>query len=364
MKQRRRSFLKTAGSLGLAMPVIGPSFFNLREDKPLGIAMVGLGSYAKNQIGVALENTGAWKLTGLVTGTPSKVPEWKKRFPGIKDENIFSYENFDKIAGAKDIDVVYITLPNGLHAEYTIKAAKAGKHVICEKPMANTVEEAEAMLEACRKAGVKLAIGYRCHFEPFNLEVMKYGREKTFGRINFMQTNFGFRIGDPTQWRLKKALAGGGPLMDVGVYCIQAARYTLGMEPVSVSAQWGPVTDPTRFSEVEESISWQLTFPEGVTVNGFSSYRTNVETMFASCDKGNFEMSPAWSYGPLKGRTPLGEMNLPVVHHQTYQMNGMAPYFRSKDPLPDHFSGVEGLRDMKILMAIYEAARTGKVIAL
>jgi predicted dehydrogenase len=364
MKQGRRSFLKVAGTFGLTMPVIGTSFFKNKEDKPLGIAIIGLGSYAKNQIGVALENSKEWKLVGIVTGTPSKVPDWKKRFPSIRDENVFNYENFDKIVNAKDIDVVYICLPNGLHPEFTIRAAKAGKHVICEKPMATTVKEAEEMLTACNKAGVKLAIGYRCHFEPFNQEVMRYGKEKTFGKINFMQTNFGFKIGDPTQWRLKKKMAGGGPLMDVGIYCVQGARYTLGMEPISVTAQYGPVTDQERFKEVEESISWQLTFPEGVTVDGFSSYKTNVETMFASCDKGNFEMSPAWSYGPLKGRNPNGEMKLPVVHHQTYQMNGMAPYFRSKEPLPDHFSGVEGLKDMKILMAIYEAARTGKRVKL
>jgi predicted dehydrogenase len=365
--ENRRSFLKKLGIGSLAIPILSATNGlpnNKFEGKKLGIAIVGLGNYATNQIGVGLENSEFWNVTGIVTGTPTKIPAWKKKW-GIEDKNIFDYKNFDKIKDAKDIDVVYICLPNSMHAEYTIKAAKAGKHVICEKPMATSVADAKAMIQACNKANVKLAIGYRCHFEPFNLEVMKYAKEETFGHINFIQSSFGFAIGDPKQWRLNGKMSGGGPLMDVGIYCVNAARYITRQEPVSVIAHFGPVTDVERFKEVEESITWHIEFPDKTLFNGVSTYKNNIEKLYASGPKGFFELSPAFSYGPLKGNTNLGKMDLPIVQHQQYQMNGMAPLFMSNDPMPDHCSGQEGLKDMKVLMAIYESAKNnGRKIML
>lgn len=356
-KDTRRDFLKVLGASTLIPFMSNASKPTIKNTagKKLGIAMVGLGNYAKNRIGVGLEKSEFWEVRGIVTGTPSKIPEWKSKW-GIKDKNVFNYENFDDIAKADDIDVVYIVLPNSMHAEYTIRAAKAGKHVICEKPMATNVADAQAMIAACEENNVKLAIGYRCHFEPFNMEAMKYGREKTFGDWTFMSTQFGFTIGDPTQWRLDGKLSGGGPLMDVGIYCVQASRYVSNEEPVAVTAQFGPITNLEKFSEVEESVHWQLEFPSGLTVSGFSTYGSNVQKFNAVGTKGWMEMSPAWSYGPLKGNTSKGKMDLPVVQHQHYQMEAMGPLFMSKDPIPDHVSGVEGLIDMKILMAIYESA--------
>ncbi len=357
----RRSFLKTLGAGSFALPLISAIPQKPKEKytgKKLGIALVGLGSYATQRIGVGLEGSEYWNVTGIVTGTPSKIPAWKEKW-GIQDKNVFNYENFHKIKDAKDIDVVYICLPNSMHAEYTIKAAKAGKHVISEKPMATNVADAEAMVKACDEAGVKLAIGYRCHFEPFNMQIMKYAKEETFGHINFIESSFGFRIGDPKQWRLNGKLAGGGPLMDVGIYCINAARYVTNQEPVSVSANFGPITDPDRFGEVEESVTWHIEFPDKTLFHGASSYKTNIEKFHASGPKGWMETSPSFSYGPLKGQTSLGPMNLPIVQHQQYQMEGMGPLFLSKDPIPDHCSGLEGVKDMKILMAIYESARNG-----
>jgi predicted dehydrogenase len=360
-KDSRRDFLKMMGIAGFAMPLASdfyPKGIKHKPAKKLGIALIGLGNYATNRVGVGLEKSDFWQVKGIVTGTPSKILAWKAKW-GIEDKNVFNYENFDKIADADDIDVVYVCLPNSMHREFTERAAKAGKHVICEKPMATSVEDDEAMIKACKENNVKLAIGYRLHFEPFNQEIMKFGREKTFGDITYINSDFGFKIGDPTQWRLNKKLAGGGPLMDVGIYCIQAARYTTGEEPVSVSAQFGPVTDPSRFSEVEESIHWQLDFPSGITNSGFTSYKTNVERFQVSCNGGWFELSPAFGYGPLKGKTSNGELNLPIVHHQRNQMEGMGPLFLSKDPIPSHCSGEEGLKDMRILMAILESAENG-----
>jgi predicted dehydrogenase len=354
----RRDFLQ---KIGAAYAI--PSMLNqiqaqpVYDGKKLRVALCGLGNYAK-LIAKGIEGSQYCTIAGIVTGTPSKAAEWKKKY-NLADKDIYDYKNFDKIAENKDIDAVYVILPNSMHAEFTIRAAKAGKHVICEKPMANTDKECEEMIAACKKANVELGIGYRCHFEPFNMEIMRFGREKTFGKIRYINSDFGFRIGDPTQWRLKKAFAGGGPLMDVGVYCIQACRYITGEEPISVSAQFGPVTDLTRFAEVEESISWQFEFPGGVVTNSFSSYKTNIEHLIVKCDEGWFETSPSFSYGPLKGRTSKGEMNLPVVYHQTYQMDGIGKAFVETSKFPSHISGEEGLRDVRLLNKIYESAANG-----
>ncbi|GAB3504753.1 Gfo/Idh/MocA family protein [Emticicia fontis] len=369
--QSRRSFLQNLGvGLGTTAAAFAvPSLVSVPEPKPkfegkkLGIALVGLGSYAKNQLAVGLEQTPNCYLAGIVTGTPSKAEEWMKKY-NIPQKNVYNYQTFDQIADNKDIDVVYVVLPNSMHHEYVIRAAKAGKHVMCEKPMANSVKECEEMIKACKDAGVQLGIGYRMHFEPFTKEIIRMSREKVFGEVKFINTNFGFTIGDPTQWRLKKAMAGGGPLMDVGVYCIQGARYVTGKEPLAVTAQFGPITDPTRFKDVEESLSWQFDFPDAVTVNGFTSYKTNIEQLLITYEKGFIQLSPAYSYGPIKGRTSKGELNMPIVHHQANMLEAIAREFQETKMFPSHISGEEGLRDMKYLTAIYEAAQTGKRITL
>jgi predicted dehydrogenase len=367
MHPSRRKFLQTL-SFGLGTALTASAITSIKKQpsstaKKLGVALVGLGSYAKNQLAVALEKTDDCYLAGIVTGTPSKAEEWKKKY-NIPDKNIYNYSNFDEIANNKDIDIVYVVLPNSMHHEYVLRAAKAGKHVMCEKPMAVSVKEAEEMIAACKKANVQLGIGYRLHFEPFNLEAKRLGQQKVYGDVRFLQTNFGFSIGDPTQWRLKNELAGGGPLMDVGIYCVQASRYVTGEEPLWVTAQFGPVTDKERFGTVEESISWQMQFPNNAMVNGFSSYKSNIEQLYVSATKGWFQVGPAYGYGPLKGRTSEGEMNLPIVHHQTVMLNGICKEFIATQKFPSHINGEEGLKDMKILMAIYEAAKSGKRISL
>lgn len=365
--QSRRLFLQQLG-IGLsatvvAAPSVMPFTHMGNTGKRLGIALVGLGSYAENQLAVGLEKTKKCYLAGIVTGTPAKADRWKKKY-AIPEKNIYNYQNFDQIAGNTDIDIIYVVLPNSMHHEFVIRAAKAGKHVMCEKPMANSVKECEEMIKACADAGVQLGIGYRLHFEPFTKEVIRIGQQKIFGDVRFMQTNFGFSIGDPAQWRLKKAMAGGGPLMDVGIYCVQASRYVSGEEPLWVTAQFGPVTDKKLFAEVEESVSWQMAFPGGAVVNGFTSYKSNIEQLYVSATNGWLQMSPAYSYGPIKGRTHQGEMKEAVVHHQQIMLDAIAQSFIDTKTFPEHINGSEGLRDMRILMAIYEAAASGKKIGL
>jgi len=369
--QSRRDFLqKLSGGLGvtiasLAAPaaIAAPAASRPNDTKKLGVALVGLGSYAKNQLAVALEKTANCYLAAIVTGTPAKAEEWSKKY-NLDKKNIYNYQNFDEIAKNKDVDIIYVVLPNSMHREYVIRAAKAGKHVMCEKPMSTSVKDAEDMIRACRDAGVQLGIGYRMHFEPFTKEAIRLCRQKVIGDVRFVQTNFGFTIGDPAQWRLKKAMAGGGPLMDVGIYCVQGARYITGEEPLSVTAQYGPITDKDVFKDVEQSLSWQLLFPGNATVNGFTSYRSNIEQLYVSATKGWIQMGPAYGYGPIKGSTNEGPMNQPVVHHQTVMLDEIGKSFLETKKFPAHIAGEEGLRDMKILMSIYEAADTGKKISL
>jgi predicted dehydrogenase len=196
------------------------------------------------------------------------------------------------------------------------------------------------------------------------MEMKRLGQEKVFGAVRLVEASLGYRVDDPNQWRLHKALSGGGPLMNLGVYCLQFSRYVIGEEPVSVTAQFGPNTNPQIFSEVETSIMWQLNFPGGAMANCTSSYNCNVDRVYASAENGFFELSPAISYGPFKGRTSKGELHFPDINQQTAQLDGIAKLLLENKPLPSHISGEEGWKDMKVIDAIYEAAATGKKILL
>ena len=367
----RRSFLQNAaigvGATTVAMAL--PSFITAPEKtektyagKKLNIALVGLGNYA-TYLAEGLETSQYCKLAGIVTGHPAKAEEWKKKY-NIPDKNIYNYENFDAVVNNKDIDLVYVVLPNSMHKEYVIRAAKAGKHVIVEKPMATSVKDCEEMIAACKNAGVQLAIGYRLHYEPYHLEIKRLGQEKVFGQVRLIEVSLGYKTGDPAQWRLHKALSGGGPLMNVGIYCIQASRYVLGEEPVSVTAQFGPNTDAVLFAEVEASITWQLNFPSGAVCTSTSSYNCSIDRFFASADEGFFELSPAVSYGPFRGKTSKGELKFPDINQQTTQMDEIGKVILANNPLPNHITGEEGIKDMRIMAAIYKAAETGKKILL
>ncbi|CCH56919.1 oxidoreductase domain protein [Fibrisoma limi BUZ 3] len=351
------------GEYGRIQSLVNNSTGLGQPGRKLGIALVGLGSYSTHRLAPALQQTQYCRLAGVVTGTPSKATEWMQKY-NIPKENVYDYKTFDRIADNKDIDVVYVVLPNSMHAEYVIRAAKAGKHVICEKPMAIMPKECQDMIDACKKANRQLAVGYRLHYEPFTKEVMRLGQEKVFGPVKFMESSDAFRIGDPTQWRMKKAMAGGGPLMDVGIYAVQGARYVTGEEPISVTAQFSPKTEPEKFKEVEETLFWQFQFPSGAVCNSTTSYTAGVERLYASCQNGWFELSPAFGYGPLKGRTSKGPIDQPVVNHQAVHMDGVCKDLIDGKQLPNHITGEEGLRDVRLLQAIYRAAETGRKIEL
>ncbi len=367
-KITRREFARTAtAALGvgaltgcprpleeiLARPALPP-------EEQLGVALVGLGNYSTYQLAPALGETRLCRLAGIVTGTPSKSEQWQRRHPQLAG-HVYDYENFDRIAEDDAVDIVYVVLPNSMHAEFTIRAARAGKHVICEKPMAVSTAEAESMIEACEEAGRQLYIGYRLHFEPHNVEAMRLGQERAFGEMKYVNSAFGFRIGNPQQWRLKKALAGGGALMDVGIYAIQAARYVTGEEPMRVTAQEYK-TDPQKFAEVDETITWQLTFPGGCVANCATTYAAREERLFAAGETGWLELRPAYIYGGISGETSEGPMDFPEVNQQALQMDAVARSITSRRPL--RIDGHEGLRDMRVIEAIYESIRTGRAVDL
>lgn len=367
----RRRFVQNLG-IGVGATAIAAALPSFKTDaekkekkyagKKLNIALVGLGNYA-TYLAQGLETSQYCKLAGIVTGHPEKAAQWKKQY-NIPDTNIYNYQNFDAIKNNKDIDLVYVVLPNAMHKEYVIRAANAGKHIIVEKPMATSVEDCEAMIAACKKAGVQLAMGYRLHYEPYHLEIKRLGQEKVFGQVRLIEVSLGYKTGDPSQWRLHKALSGGGPLMNLGVYCIQAGRYVLGEEPISVTAQFGPNTDAVLFAEVEASITWQLNFTSGAVCTSTSSYNCSIDRFFASADEGTFDLSPAVSYGPFRGKTSKGELKFPDINQQTTQMDEIGKVILANKPLPDHITGEEGIKDMRIMAAIYEAAATGKKISL
>lgn len=325
----------------------------------LGIALVGLGKYSEGQLAPALQETSHCYLAGLVSGTPSKLEKWKKKYD-VPDANLYSYDNFDSIKDNADIDIVYVVLPNALHAEYVVRAAKAGKHVICEKPMAVTVEDCDKMITACKEAGTMLSIGYRLHFEPHNREIMKFAKEKPYGDVIKIQAAHG--MSDTDGWRLDKKLAGGGPLMDVGIYCVQACRYATGLEPVSVTAKEWPKTDSEKFKSIEEGLSWQFKFANGAIAECDSSYFKELNLLRVEYKNGWSELSPAYAYDGIEGQTNESKMNFPQVNQQAKQMDDFATAIKEKRPTP--VPGEMGRQDVKILQAIYEAMASGKEVKI
>jgi predicted dehydrogenase len=329
----------------------------------LRVAIMGLGSYG-TRVADAMQTCTKAKLVGVISGTPSKITTWQTKY-NIPEKNCYNYENFDAIKDNPDIDAVYIITPNSQHKDQAIRVAKAGKHVICEKPMALNAKEGEQMIAACKKANVKLLVGYRMHFEPKTLEIIRMRNAGELGKIMFFQGLCGFRIGDPTQWRLNKQLAGGGSMMDIGIYAVNGSRYMVGEDPVWVTAQ-ETKTDKIKFKEgVDETIQFQLGFPSGAVASCLSTYAMNgLDKFYLNAEKGFAEMQPSTNYGPIKGRTNKGELTHEHKTHQTVQMDEMAAIIlEGKQPIVP-VDGEEGLKDLKIIDGIYAAVKSGKKVSL
>jgi predicted dehydrogenase len=370
----RRGFMTRVGQGVLAANLPGAFLKNAHAQlkvpdppgKKLGWAIVGLGSLSINQILPAFAKCERSKVVALVSGHPDKANKLAQRY-GVDSKNIYNYENYDSLKNNSDIDVIYIVLPNGMHAEYTVRGLQAGKHVLTEKPMANTPAECQQMIDTARRADRKLMVAYRCRYEPCNQEAIRIARSHELGPTQMILADAGFPIGDPHQWRLNKKLAGGGSLMDIGIYALNASRYLTGEEPKEVNAMIYSTPGDPRFREVEEHVTFQLRFPSGVLANCTSSYGYFHQSHYRIMGtEARLCMDPATWYNGLRLWTERGNIieqrDLPEVDHFAAEMDHMSDCVEgNKQPLT---SGEEGLRDLTIMRAIYESAQSQKTMML
>jgi predicted dehydrogenase len=368
----RRNFMKKTGqgllAAGAFESLLKPASAQLHVPDPpgkkLGWAIVGLGSLSINQILPAFAKCEKSKVVAFVSGHPDKANKLALRY-GVNKKNIYNYQNYDSIKDNPDVDVIYIVLPNGMHAEYTVRGLQAGKHVLCEKPMANTPAECQQMVDAGRKADRKLMVAYRCRYEPFNREAIRIAQSGDLGPTQMILADAGFKAGDPSQWRLNKQLAGGGSMMDIGIYALNATRYLSGQEPTEVNAMIYSTPGDPRFKEVEEHVNFQLRFPSGILANCSSSYGYFHQSHFRILGTdARLEMDPATWYSGLRMWIERGNeidhKDLPEVDHFAAEMDHMSDcVMQNRQPLTP---GEEGLRDIRLIQAVYESARSEKTV--
>ena len=362
--QSRRDALKTI-ALGSSALLLSPGSLlaGTRKKDKLGIALVGLGYYSTDLLAPALQQTKNCYLAGIVTGTPSKATAWKAKY-NIPGKNIYNYQNFDSIASNPDIDVVYVVLPPSMHREYVVRAAAAGKHVFCEKPMALTVKECREMIDACNKNKRSLAIGYRLHHEPNTQQYTKIVNEHLLGKVKKVDCAAGYRDDRTNHWKQKREM-GGGVSYDMGVYAIQGARLGTGMEPVAIVSARTSTTRPEIYKDgLDETMEATLEFPGGVLATIKSTFGENVNYMNIACEKGDIKLEPYSGYNGLTGSSPLGPINAAyeVPWQQAKQLDDDALSIMQGKPML--VPGEEGLRDIRIVEAIYKSAATGKRVLI
>ncbi len=333
----------------------------------LGWAVVGLGKFALGEILPHFPDCKLSTPVALVSGDAAKARDVGSRY-GIG--SLYSYDNFDSIRDNPDIDVVYIILPNSLHADYAIRALEAGKHVFCEKPMAISVDQCERMIAAARRNNRQLGIAYRAHWEPHNVRAREMVQAGEIGQLRHFQSMHGRPL-KPTedaadQWRAKKALAGGGSLYDIGIYALNAARMFAGEEPEEVSAIiHNPPGDP-RFAEVEDLVSFRLRFPSGATADCSSSYSIKEEKNYQLYGtKASLRLDPATDYYSnslmLKGEKEEREIETdPASMQFSAEMDGFSEAVMANRPF--RTPGEDGLRDVRLMQAIYRSARDGRPV--
>ncbi len=339
----------------------------------VGFAIVGLGRLSIDQILPAFAQTKYCKPVALVSGSDGSLDKARKLAAqyGIRNNAVLRYADYEKLADMPEVKVIYIVLPNSMHAEYVVRGAKAGKHILCEKPMATSVADCEHMIAACRAANVKLMIAYRQQYEPMNREIVKMAQSGKLGTLrSFIATN-SQNEGTPAQWRLNRKLAGGGCLPDVGIYCLNAARFLTGEEPVEVFGQTFQPKDDPRFTEVEATCSFSMRFPSGLLATCSTGYAGH-SSQFLRLEGSEAwaELSPAFSYHGLKLRTGRlvdghevhAEPSFPDKDQFALEMDHMAMCVTNETE--PHTPGEEGLQDQRITDAIYESAKTGRAIKL
>lgn len=352
----RRNFLKTTGTVLAASSIGFPSIILPRRKEKLGVALVGLGRYSQGRLAPGLQLTEHCELTGIVTGSPHKIPEWQEQY-GIPDRNVYNYQNMHEMANNNDIDIIYIVLPTGLHAQYSIIGAEAGKHVWCEKPMAMDVDECQAIIDAANANRVQLTIGYRMQHEPNTREIIRYGREQIYGAVTEVRTGAGYRGSHPTgNWRRNPDL-GGGALYDMGVYPVNATRYATNMEGISVKGrQWSERKEIYAF--VDEFTEFEIQFPNGVMAYGETAFGKSSNYLDIIATDGWYRLRPFQSYTGVQGETSSGTQLPPDTHHIQARQMDMDALAIKENTLPVA-PGEDGLEDIRIISAIQESSRKG-----
>jgi predicted dehydrogenase len=358
MNLTRREFGRLAGAAALAEAL--PKANAMESERSIGWCIVGLGRISMGHFMPGIKQGKTGRIVALVSGHRPKAEQQAAMY-GVVDRAIYSYEEYDRIRENKEIDAVYIALPNSMHAEYTIRAAKAGKHVLCEKPMATSVADSHAMIDACRAADRRLMIAYRCHYEPVNLKAVDLIRTGAVGQVQAIESANGFNIGQG-EWRLNLKLSGGGPLMDVGIYSLNACRYLTGEEPGDIRANSSVIDRDGRFNEVEENVGWTMKFPSGIVASCNTSYGADMNGFYrVHGSKGMIELSPAFGYQGIHMRAEFYDgqpIDMPTPEQGPEQFTVEANYFANciwNNRTP-RSSGEEGLRDMELMSKIYKAA--------
>jgi predicted dehydrogenase len=334
------------------------------RSKQVGYAVLGLGHIAEHAVLPAFRQAKKSRLIALVSGDAQKAQRLARKF-GAPFHS--TYDRLEECLRNPEIEAVYIATNNSTHLEFTRRTAAAGKHVLCEKPLANTTEECRQMVEACRLAGLKLMTAYRKYFEPSSVALKKLIDSKKLGRLKLIHSAFTFNLPAQQAWHLKRELAGGGSLWDVGVYCVNTIRWLTRLEPEEVSGYcWS--ADPERFTEVDESVAFQMKFPNGLFVQASSSFAAAKASFIQiHAEKGWVAVAPFYAYNEekrlfgqigghwfAKAYGPVEEFHLELDH--------LAACIRAnREPEPD---GVTGTRDVAVMEAIYEAARTGHAVEI
>lgn len=321
-------------------------------------AVVGAGWISQEAFLPGAAQSGNAAVAAIVTGDLDKGRRLAD-FHGIPQ--VVHYDDYDALLAGGTVDAVYVALPNSLHADYTIRAARAGKHVMVEKPLATSVAEAEAMIAACEAAGVYLMTAYRLHNEPGTLAVLDHIRRGDIGRPLIYQSVFSFQMA-PGNHRLQAA-HWGGPLQDVGVYCVNAARHIFAEEPIEATATLVRPADDPRFAEIEASVAATLRFPSGGLAQFVCSFGAGeVDNYRVVGAAGDLELDPGFKFDcAMTLRLRRGGATETTVFPRIDHFGAQVAYFSDciLSGTPPEADGAEGLADMRALIAIEAAARTG-----
>jgi predicted dehydrogenase len=358
MDRRRFTEISALTLASTRLPALAQTKAN---EKPVGFAAVGLGSISDIFMR-ACANTSSAKITALVTGHPTEKGLKYAAMYGIPKTSIYTYEEFERLGENKDVDAVYIGLPNSMHREYTVRAAKLGKHVLCEKPMAISSAECHTMIDTCQRANVKLMIAYRMHYDPTWTQAMQIIDGGGIGELESFQGGF-FNQQQAGAWRLSRELGGGGSVLDLGIYPLNAIRHITREEPTDYTAVVSTRDHSGRFAEVEQSVEWTMKFPSGIIASCGCSYSQDGPSFLTiNGSKGYLQFEPAFNYDGihLSGHTGGREIDVLGTGKVPFQFALEAEHFvdcirNNKQP---ESPGEEGLKDMLAIEEIYKAAGT------